>query len=182
MPDSAGPAWFHGKRLERRIKIRVSERIAELRNDLLIADAFPWFVAISLSRADNSPPVGHFGANLGPATRVTVTDVIDVAWMSALQGEEAQLGQVFDMNQIDELGRWADTPLPDPLHRVAIRAINAGDTQDDAPMVRAEIFLSLDAGYVGIDGACFIDPWGKIHCGRIASVIGRCAAQDDQFR
>ena len=55
----------------------------------------------------------------------------------------------------------ADSALPDPLQGVTLRAIDAGDAQNDGSMVRAQVFLALDAEQVGIDRAGLIDPGGR---------------------
>lgn len=148
------------------------ECVAQGFQDFAIADPFPGLAGKRLAGAHDAPFTRHVGANVGPSARMPVANIVDVSRPPGSQGEEAEPGQIFDMDQIYEFIRGADTSLPDPLHRIATWAVNAGHAEDYATMLCPEIFFPLDAGKVQIDGACLVNPGGEICHGLIALIVG----------
>ena len=112
------------------------EGVAECVERFTVADPLAGLAGGSFPRTHNAPSARHFRANIGPSAGVAVADIVDVPCASGPQGEKAERGQIFDMNQVHEFLRGADTPLADLLHwketRVWGDAAYSGVTRADS--------------------------------------------------
>ena len=158
------------------VQVGMAEPMAELCEHLVAENSLPWILRGSLPRADDSPPPGYFGANVHPATRLAITHIVRLSRATRFQRKNAEVRQVFDMNQVDELVGRADQPLPDPVHGIAVRAVNTRHTQNGGSMPDARIFFALNTAKAGIDGSRFIEPWRESVRRSAIEFIGGCAA------
>ena len=109
---------------------------------------------------------------LTPKIRCAIADVVGLAGFPFLQREQADRGQVFDVNQVDILARWADAALPDPIQRVSPWSVDSGHTEDDGAMMFAQILLALHAWLGQVDRGGFVNPGWRIFGGMIGCLVG----------
>src|SRR5512132_541753 len=108
----------------------MSKRVCQMSSQFVIENPFPEFLRAWLAWTDNAPPLGYLCADIRPASRLTVTHIVRFSGMIAFQHEEANPGEIFDMNQIDELVCWADSALFNPFQRITAWTIDAGHAEN----------------------------------------------------
>lgn len=133
----------------------------EHRQELCVRDAFAGGGFFLFRNGGKTPTLPGGLVNLCPRSRCAVTDVIDLSGGPMLQRNEADHGQVFNVNQIDVFARRANAAAFNPADGIAAWTIDAGHAQYDRATAGSQELFALHAGLVQIDRRRFIDPgWG----------------------
>src|SRR6476659_2013791 len=80
-------------------------------------------VDIRARRHDTPPHVGGL-ANLAPAPRLAVADVIHFSTAAVFQRHETDGGQIFDVNQVHPARRGSDFSTTNPIQHVPSRSVH----------------------------------------------------------
>jgi hypothetical protein len=98
----------------------------------------------------------QFGGDGGPGASLAVAGDESFAWGGSFEEGEADCGGIFDMDEIDQFGAVADEAAAYPLGGAALRAMQAGEGEDDGAFA-AEGFFGADTFLGQIERAVLIE-------------------------